>query len=354
MPALPDTQKALVLPAKQGDFVVRAVPVPRPGPGQLLLKVHAVALNPIDWKIQKFGWVVTEYPAIVGSDVAGTVEELGEGVEGFQLGDRVFQQGHFTVRHAGFQQYAVANADITAKIPDNVTFEEASTIPVGLSTAALGLYLEHPPPNPGIGSAGLTAPWEDGGRGKFAGKSFGVFGGASSVGQSVIQLASLSGFSPIIATASLHNAEFLRTLGATHVLDRKLPSEQLKKEVEKITKGLLDVIYDAVSLPDTQLAAYEVLSPGGILVLASYDVIPEERKDSGKRVVRAWGQPNYPSENRVVAAKLYGEQLTSWLKEGAIKPNRVEVLPNGLEGIPEGLERLRDDRVSGVKLVAHP
>ncbi|TFY52133.1 hypothetical protein EVJ58_g10182 [Rhodofomes roseus] len=124
--------------------------------------------------------------------------------------------------------------------------------------------------------------------------------------------------------------------------------------VEKITKGSLDVIYDAVSLPDTQLAAYEVLSPGGILVLASYDVIPEERKDSGKRVVRAWGQPNYPSENRVVAAKLYGdsEQLTSWLKEGAIKPNRVVVLPNGLEGILEGLERLRDDRVSGVKLVA--
>jgi len=85
----PKTQKALVLPAKYADFVVRSISVPKPGPGQLLVKVHAVALNPIDWKIQKTGVIISEFPGIVGSDVAGTVAELGEGVEGFSIGDRV-------------------------------------------------------------------------------------------------------------------------------------------------------------------------------------------------------------------------------------------------------------------------
>jgi len=198
----------------------------------------------------------------------------------------------------------------------------------------------------------LQAPWEEGGRGKYAGKPFVILGAASSIGQYVIQLAKLSGFSPIIVTASLHNAEFLRSLGATHVLDRNLTLEQLRGEIVKITKEPLDLIYDAVSVPETQLAAYELLAPGGTLVLVLYTKITEERPD--KKVVRAFGQANFPPENRVVAAELYGKHLTAWLKEGIIKPNRFEVLPNGLEGIPEGLERLRNNLVSGVKLVAHP
>ena len=83
------TQKALVLPAKAADFVIRTVPVPRPSPGQVLVKIHAAALNPLDWKMQRDGLFITKYPIILGSDLAGTVEELGEGVENLSLGDRV-------------------------------------------------------------------------------------------------------------------------------------------------------------------------------------------------------------------------------------------------------------------------
>ncbi|KAH9921855.1 chaperonin 10-like protein [Fomitopsis serialis] len=352
--SVPKIQKALVLPAKYADFVVRSIAVPKPGPGQLLVKVHAVGLNPVDWKIQKNGIIVQEFPGIVGSDVAGTVEELGEGVKGFSLGDKVVEQGHFAVPNAGFQQYTVANADITAKIPDNITFEQAATLPVGLSTAALGLYEQVVAPDQDYGTLGLQAPWEEGGRGKYAGKPFVVIGAGSSVGQYVIQFAKLSGFSPIIATASLHNAEFLRSLGATHVLDRNLTLEQLREETAKITKEPLDLIYDSVALPETQLASYELLAPGGTLALVLYTAIPEERLRPDKKIVRPFGQANFPVENRTVAAEVYGKQLTTWLKEGVIKPNRVEVLPNGLEGIVDGLERLRNHSVSGVKLVAHP
>ncbi|KAH9830269.1 chaperonin 10-like protein [Rhodofomes roseus] len=357
MSVIPTIQKALVLPAKYAEYAVRTVPVPRPGPGRLLIKVRAVALNPVDWKIQKNGILYHEFPAIAGSDIAGTVEEVGEGVQGFALGDRVIEQGAFTIPTSGFQQYAVANPAVTAKIPDGLSFEQGATIPVGLITAALGLYTRGLPPGKELdhGSAGLQAPWEEGGRGKYTGKPFFVFGAASSVGQFVVQLARLSGFSPIIATASPHNADFLRSLGVTHVLDRKLSLEQLRAEIAKITKEPLDVIYDAVSLPETQLAAYELLEPGGTLVLVLYSAIPAEKlaSEPKKRVVKAYGQANFPQENLAVAAVLY-KHLTAWLEEGAIKPNRVEVLPGGLEGIPEGLERLRTDRVSGVKLVARP
>lgn len=85
----PLTQKALLLDAKFGKLVVDTIPVPKPGPGDILVKVHAAALNPVDWKIHKYGIFVQTFPAILGSDISGDVEEIGEGVLDFKKGDRV-------------------------------------------------------------------------------------------------------------------------------------------------------------------------------------------------------------------------------------------------------------------------
>ena len=85
----PFQQKVLYLTKKQGSFEVHTADVPKPGPGQILVKVEATALNPVDWKIQVHGAFVEEFPAILGGDAAGIVEELGEGVVGFAKGDRV-------------------------------------------------------------------------------------------------------------------------------------------------------------------------------------------------------------------------------------------------------------------------
>jgi NADPH:quinone reductase-like Zn-dependent oxidoreductase len=74
-------QKALLLKEKYGPFALETRPIPKPGPGGLLVKVLAVGLNPIDWKIQTIGYVVENYPTVLGSDIAGDVEALGEGVE---------------------------------------------------------------------------------------------------------------------------------------------------------------------------------------------------------------------------------------------------------------------------------
>ena len=82
-------QKALFLETKQGSFAVRTTTRPVPGPGDILVKLEATALNPVDWKIQVHGWIMQEYPAILGTDAAGTVEELGDGVTNFAKGDKV-------------------------------------------------------------------------------------------------------------------------------------------------------------------------------------------------------------------------------------------------------------------------
>ena len=85
----PSTQKALLLDAKFGKFDVDTIPVPKPGPGEVLVKIQAVALNPADWKVQKHGILANKFPAVLGLDIAGDVEELGEGVTDFKIGDRV-------------------------------------------------------------------------------------------------------------------------------------------------------------------------------------------------------------------------------------------------------------------------
>jgi NADPH:quinone reductase-like Zn-dependent oxidoreductase len=85
----PLTQKALLLDAKFGKFSVVTVPVPKPGSGEILVKIKTAALNPVDWMIQKYGFLVETFPAILGLDIAGDVEEIGEGVTEFQKSDRV-------------------------------------------------------------------------------------------------------------------------------------------------------------------------------------------------------------------------------------------------------------------------
>ncbi|KZT67311.1 GroES-like protein [Daedalea quercina L-15889] len=342
-------QKALYLTSKHGPFEVRTAAKYKPGSGQILVKIEAAALNPVDWRIQAWGILVEKFPAILGEDLAGTVEEVGEGITKFKKDDRVLTCAPIGAgTQASFQQYALAYAELTAKIPANLSFVEGATIPLGLATAVTGLYdIE----DSVIGNCGLLPPWEEGGRGKYKGQAILIFGGASSVGQYVIQLAKLSGFGPIITTASLRNAEWLQKLGATHVLDRNIPLDMLETELKKITPEPFKVIYDAVASPETQNFAYGLLAPGHTLAVVMPVAVKEELKVPEKKAYWMVASFFLP-QNRKVGVSLYSK-LTALLEEGAIKPNSVEVVPGGLEGIVAGLQKLSKG-VSCVKLVARP
>ncbi|KAG5637959.1 hypothetical protein H0H81_002487 [Sphagnurus paluster] len=314
------TQKALFIESKHGPFKVSERDIPTPGPGQLLVRIEAVGLNPVDWKIQKYGFIVETYPAIIGSEIAGVVERVADGVEGF-----------------------AREADSAAKIPSHLSFEEAATIPATLATAFVGLYLPLPH------GVGLVPPLETANRGKYSRKSLVVIGGATSVGQFVIQLAKLSGFSCIIATASLKHSEYLRSIGATHVLDRNLDKAALAAEVSKITSNPIEIVFDTVSLPKTQEIGYSLLSPGGniaLLLPASFTPI------KGKNIVNVMGFFT-PPYSRELGLQFY-KKLEELLDAGLIKPLRFEVVPGGLNAVVDGLERLQADKVSGVKLVVRP
>ncbi|KZP12047.1 GroES-like protein [Athelia psychrophila] len=307
-------QKALFLPSKHADFAVGPTGIPTPGGGELLAKSQAIGLNPIEWKIQKYGVIVETSPAIIGTEFPGIVEAVGEGVTSFQTGD---------------------------KLPPSISFEQATSIPTGVSTAAIGLYQ-----NTEFG-AGLTAPWEQCGKGKYKGKPLLVLGGGGSLCPAghltvsqVIQFARLSRFSPIIATASLHNSAHLQSLGATHVVDRSLDASLLREEIAKITSAPIEVVLDTVGSPQTQQSAVELLAHA-----------PSNLGDAvsgGKRVRTSFASPFHPF-NRSVGAG-YFSNLTAYIESGDIQV----LLPSGLNGILGGLARLEEGKITGVKLIVRP
>lgn len=172
------SQKALLLPAPRAQFAVGTLPIPTPGPGTVLVRNVAVALNPVEWKIQKtgFGSNVIQFPAVIGADFAGVVISVGRGVTALKEGDRVVAQGNLKNERGSYQEYTIASVDYAAKIPVAISFDEAASLPIGLMTAATGLYQN------GTLGAGLRAPWDDGGRGSYAGTPILIIGGASSVG----------------------------------------------------------------------------------------------------------------------------------------------------------------------------
>ncbi|KAG6372052.1 chaperonin 10-like protein [Boletus reticuloceps] len=206
----------------------------------------------MDVNIQKSGFFeIKGYPVILGEEGAGVVLKVSDGVRNLARGDNVFVpsicltrgvryacaehvhlrrlfQATFGNKYGSFQEHCLVLAEIAAKIPPNLSYEEAASILIAFAPFAVATYAQRPQ---GIG---LTPPFEEGGRDKYAGRPIVIFGGAASVGQQAIQLAKLSGFSPIITTASLHNEDLLLSLGATHILDRKLPNAALIKRVREL------------------------------------------------------------------------------------------------------------------------
>ncbi|KAG2038991.1 chaperonin 10-like protein [Suillus americanus] len=338
-------QKALILPKKRGKLKVGSRSIPSPGTGQLLVKIYSAALNPVDYKIHNTGVFVTHYPVILGVDIAGIVEELGEGVENFRKGDKILAHGNFSIIDQGaFQQYALTVATFTAKIPSNQSFDSAATVPLGLDTAVVGLYGNH------LG-AGIDPPWA-----KCVGdhrpkKPIVILGGSSSVGSYTIQLACLSGFYPVVTTASPSNEDLVRDYGATHFCDRHLSENQLVAAISKVTDSPIRIVFDAISLPETQSVGWRLLAQNGILVL-TLPVSVKEDEGRGRKAIYTNGDPHLPYNYELFRNSW--AMVEKWLSEGIVQPNNHEILLNGLDGIVGGLERMRMGKVSGTKLVAHP
>lgn len=268
-----------------------------------------------------------------------------------------FAQGQFTKDAAGFQQYSVQLAAATARvrlprdptvaartdhisqIPENLSYDAVATLPCALTCAYVGLYNKSPH------GLGFRPPVAADTRGIYGGTPLVVLGGSTSVGQlgklpvhillqvyestdsrlPVIQLAKLSGFSPIITTASLTHAPFLRSIGATRVLDRSLTHNTLVASITASAKDLtptpIKSVYDCVSLSSTQQVGWDVLAPGGTLSL----VLPEasdlkrgEGESAGKSVITVLGILTLP-HNKPLLCEFYHDVVSELLDKDLIK-----------------------------------
>ncbi|KAG9091920.1 hypothetical protein FRC06_000325 [Ceratobasidium sp. 370] len=332
-------QKASLLPTKQGKLEVGTRAIPTPQGKQALVKITAAAVNPVDWKIVDYGLFIDEFPGVLGSDGAGIIESTGPEVTGFKKGDKIFFQGQYKPADAAtFQQYALVDTEVIAKVPSNINDDQASTIPVASIASVVGLFQKSGIDFPGTGPTAT-------------GKSILVLGGSSSVGQFGIQLARIAGFSPIVTTASVQHTEFLKSLGATHVFDRNVDA----KTLQEAFAGPVSLVLDAISVLSTQKLAVEVLTksptaPGahfaGVLPL---DASLQKELEGKVTVNNIFGSSHAFKDLSVP----YWQVLSRWIEEGKIVPNHVQVVDGGLSGVPQALDLSRKG-VSGVKLVIHP
>jgi NADPH:quinone reductase-like Zn-dependent oxidoreductase len=209
---------------------------PVPGPGQVLVKVGAAGVNPVDTYIRAGGFTVLgEPPFTLGWDVAGTVEELGADVEGFAAGDDVYGLLTFPGAGGGYAEYAVANAADLAPRPSWLTVEQAGAAPMAALTAWQALV-------------GLGAP--------AAGQRVLVHAAAGGVGHIAVQIAKARG-AHVIGTASAAKHDFLRSLGVDEVVDYR---HEDFTSIEPV-----DVVLDTIGGDYAERSA-TVLKPGGVLV----------------------------------------------------------------------------------------
>jgi NADPH:quinone reductase-like Zn-dependent oxidoreductase len=234
------TMTAVVIREFGGPEVlqVEAVPRPSPGPGEILVRVHAAAINPVDTQARAFGdrsVAQVRLPYIPGFDLSGVVAEVGEGVTRFLPGDELYALLHLR-RGGAYAQYAIVLDTEAAPRPGRASHAEAASLPLVALTAWQALF--------------DTADLQPG-------ETVLIHAGAGGVGSVAIQLARWRG-ARIITTASQRNHEFLRSLGAHVVID------YTTQRFEDVARDV-DVVLDAIG-GDTQDRSLDTLRDGGRLV----------------------------------------------------------------------------------------
>ncbi len=238
---------------------VEQVPLPKPGADQVLIHLKAAGVNPVDWKsragMYKQFWPL-QFPWTPGIDGAGLIESVGANVKQFKKGQAVFG-----IVVGGYAEYALAQAGDIQPKPENISFEEAASIPVGALTAWAAV----------IDTANVQP-----------GQQVLVHGGAGGVGLYAVQLARWKG-AHVTATASARNGDFVRSLGAEKVIDYNTT------RFEDVLKDQ-DAVIDTVGgdLPERSL---KVIRPGGIFVTVAARPAEDSGKAQNIRVVSAGRAP---------------------------------------------------------------
>lgn len=267
-------------------LVVDEVPVPEPAAGQVLVRVLAAGVNPIDWKFRS-GMLREAAPLALphtpGADLAGTVERLGEGVTELSVGQAVYGRGDAT-----YAEYALAGAGTLAPMPASLSFVQAAGVPVGASTAWATLF-----------DAARVEP----------GQRILVHGAAGGVGAYVVQLARWRDVH-VIGTASAANADLVRSLGAESVIDRSASRFE-------VLVGSLDAVIDTVGGEDLRRRSLGTIRTGGVFVTIAG---PAGETEARERGISAISVDAPFSRQRL-------ELIASLIDSGTVRPQIGPVFP---------------------------
>jgi NADPH:quinone reductase-like Zn-dependent oxidoreductase len=291
------------------------------------VRVEAVSLNPIDYKMAGSGHPAWTYPFVLGVDVAGVVDAVGPGVESRQPGNRVFYHGNLS-KPGGFAEYAIAPAHVMAEIPQGVSFEDAAAIPCAGLTAYQALFRK----------LHLQSS-----------QTILMQGGAGGVGGFGVQLAATTG-ATVITTASARNFEYVKNLGAAHVIDYN--TEDVKQRVQDITNGRgVDAILDTVSTKSATLGAEMLAFGGGIACIAGMPDFTQVSFGKAISVHAVMLGGAYFSGDRLAEEELgrMADEMMVLLANRQIKAMVQQVIT--LEQIPARLTELAERHVRG-KIVA--
>ena len=261
---------------------------PVPNAGEVLVKVHVAAVNPVDWKIRDgMGEMLgLKLPVILGCEIAGTIETVGGKIENFKSGDAVF--GFISLqRNGGYAEYAIAKIDEIVLKPENLNYENAAAIAVGALTSWQAI----------LSLGNLTS-----------GQKILIHGASGGVGSMAVQLAKAKG-AYVIGTASGKNEEFVKSLGADEFVDYK------KEKFEDVVKEV-DVVFDTIG-GETQERSFRVLKKGGFLVTAVQPPSEDLAKKFGVKAAMVSVQPN---------AKQLAE-IAKLSEKGRLKTHVETVLP---------------------------
>ncbi|MEU1204495.1 NADP-dependent oxidoreductase [Nocardia sp. NPDC005825] len=236
---LPTTMTAIGQDVLGGPEVLHEVkvPVPQPGPSELLVRVRATALNPTDWAHRaRAGLFLPAPPYVLGWDVSGEVVATGVGVTLFEPGDEVFGMLPYPHGHGAAAEFVTAPARAFARKPANLGHPEAAAIPLAALTAYQAL----------VDTANVVA-----------GQRVLIHAAAGGVGHFAVQIAKARG-AYVIGTAGAANHDFLRSIGADEVLDYRTTdfAETLRD---------IDMVLDPIDA-DHALRSLRTLRPGGLLV----------------------------------------------------------------------------------------
>ena len=233
------TMKAVQIHTFGGREVLELnnIAIPEAKQGEVLIKIHAASVNPVDWKIRQ-GYLQPllnhALPLTLGWDVSGEVVAVGGGVMHLKVGDEVYSRPNIA-NNGSYAEYMTASAEEVALKPKNLTWQEAAGVPLAGLTAWQGLYE----------LANLEA-----------GEQVLIHGGSGAVGQFAIQLAKLRG-ATVYTTTSARNTDLVLSLGADHAIDyQHVDFSELRD---------MDVVLDTIG-GEVQDKSWKTIKPGGRLL----------------------------------------------------------------------------------------